>query len=171
MEINKNVCGECRACCIILPIAEPGFVKAAGVPCNHLCTSGCSLYGSETMPDLCRGYYCVWRMDKWFENRPDYRPDKLGVILQGHMDRLTLFEVSPNSLSKSSVQYIKNRQRKGRTVMLYPYGIGFGVDLNPATIKDGMCDDSDLDVKWEDQGNDEYMLRSVSRRIPLHMQE
>src|ERR1700733_6764396 len=78
--MNKNECGECRACCVVLPIVEPDFNKPAGEPCKHLCDKGCSIFGQPTWPKLCRDYLCVWRVDGWLGKRPNYRPDKLGVV-------------------------------------------------------------------------------------------
>lgn len=147
MITNRNICGECRACCIVLPIAEPDFVKAAGEPCKHLCASGCSLFKSKELPELCRDYYCEWRIDKWFEQRPEYRPDIIGVIFQYGRGTLSIFETRPNALNTARVQYVKARLRKNLLVKLYPYGVQDGIKYDPATVINGTVD-TDISNDW-----------------------
>jgi len=164
--MNKNSCGECRACCVLLPIAEPNFVKPAGQPCNHLCESGCRIFGSAEWPTLCREYYCGWRLDKWMGQRPFYRPDKLGVIIQFHDGILAIFEVIPGALQSPQVQYVKSRLRRSRMVKNYPVGTLDGIRFDPATVSNGKAD-LDADHYWEDFGSDERILRKKTNKIPL----
>ncbi len=169
--MSKNTCGECRACCVVLPLTEPDFVKAAGEPCTHLCESGCRLFGSAEWPTLCREYYCIWRLDKWMGQRPLYRPDKLGVIFQFNDGVLALFEVQPGALQSPQVHYVKGRLRGHpwvRTVKNYPVGILDGIRFDPGKMMDNGTIEWDTDqYEWEDLGGGEWILKKTSSRIPL----
>lgn len=162
-----NGCGDCKACCVVLPIAEPDFVKPAGVPCKHLCESGCGIYGSEAWPKLCREYLCGWRREKWLNQRPLYRPDKLGVIFQFSQGRLALFECIAGALQSPQVQYVKNRLRGTRIVKNYPVGVLNDLHLTPEVVHNGGSD-LDRDIhQWEELGGNERTLRQKASRIPL----
>lgn len=165
--MSKNTCGDCRACCVVLPIAEPNFVKPAGEPCKHLCGSGCRLYGNADWPTLCRDYFCVWRQDKWMGQRPLYRPDKLGVLFQFNDGVLAVFEIIPGALQATQVQYIKGRLRGHRLVKNYPAGILDGIRFDPETKEDGTIDLNPDKYEWEDLGGYEWTLRRKDNRIPL----
>lgn len=78
-------CGDCVACCRVLPIDGPDLKKQAGVLCPN-CTQGvgCTIY--EHRPELCRGFYCGWRR---LAIIPDgWRPDDFGVLIDIVADRL-----------------------------------------------------------------------------------
>jgi hypothetical protein len=127
----ENSCGECRECCIHLPIYEPDddLVKAAGVPCKHLCNQGCSLFKKPEMPSMCQKFLCEWRDTDWFRNRPDYRPDRLGVIFHiGHDINVT--EVRSGALDAPAVRYILAKLKKwypDAPVVEKPFGVTAGV--------------------------------------------
>lgn len=122
-----NTCCECKACCVILPIAETELAKPAGVQCQHLCENGCGIYGTTEWPKLCREYLCGWRREKWMNQRPLYRLDKLGVIFQCDGKVLALFEVMPGSLPSQQAEYIKRRLRGAMMVTNYPAGTLDGI--------------------------------------------
>jgi hypothetical protein len=74
--LPDRTCGRCNGCCVTLRIDAPELRKEAGVPCPNLTPAGCGIY--ETLPRLCRGYHCLWRMSA---ELPDLaRPDRCGVI-------------------------------------------------------------------------------------------
>jgi hypothetical protein len=164
-----NTCGECKACCVVLPIAEPELVKPAGEPCQHLCEGGCGIFGTTEWPTLCREYLCGWRLDKWLNQRPLYRPDKLGVIIQFNDGVLALFEVVPGSLQSRQVEYIKRRLRGTMMVKNYPVGVLDGIRVTPEMVHEGIVELDPGVHEWEDLGGNERILRrtSPSGRIPL----
>ena len=167
--MNNTTCGECRACCVVLPIAEPDLVKPAGEPCKHLCETGCGIYGRAEWPTLCRKYYCGWRQDKWMSQRPLYRPDTLGVIFQFTPGVLALFEVRPGALQSQQVQYIKARLRGDAQVNNYPVGVLDELRVDPATVTNGEAPLDTEKYEWEDLGGDEHILKLKMRssRMPL----
>lgn len=166
-----NLCGECQACCVVLPIAEPGFVKPAGEPCHHLCKTGCSLFGSPQLPRLCQEYFCGWRLDKWLNQRSLYRPDKLGVIFQFNPGVLAIYEVRPGTLQSSQVAYVKSRLVKlfGPNVLVknYPFGVLDGIRVDPASVKDGVADLDATLHEWHGIGSNELTLHFKAGRRPL----
>ena len=58
------------------------FNKPGGVMCNHFRQGqGCTLYGTEQFPNVCKSFLCLWKIKK--VNVPEeLRPDKLHVIFQ-----------------------------------------------------------------------------------------
>jgi len=92
----NNACGECKACCTVLPIAHgsnwPMPDKPAGTPCKHLCEKGCGIWQQPEFPGLCKTYFCEWRDTRWLGEQPNLRPDKGGAIFQVHGDILAVFE-------------------------------------------------------------------------------
>jgi hypothetical protein len=72
--VQGRECGECVACCKFLEIPE--LKKPADVLCHNCTGNSCGIYDSR--PSVCRGWYCVWRVEK---ELPDaMRPDKCGVM-------------------------------------------------------------------------------------------
>src|SRR5689334_14891579 len=78
---SKNACGACRECCIAYPLRQdPDFWpagKPAGVPCRHLCASGCAIHALPR-PRVCTEFECAYIEKGWGE---DWRPDRCGVIV------------------------------------------------------------------------------------------
>jgi hypothetical protein len=72
---RRHKCGECKACCGVVPVSEIGLL--AYQPCPHLCDHGCGIYASR--PTGCKTWNCQWLAEpEW----PDeYRPDRCGVIV------------------------------------------------------------------------------------------
>jgi len=76
-----NLCGDCCACCVLLPIGVLG--KEAGRPCRKLGPDPtwankccCTIYPAR--PEPCRSFRCGWLAEGW---DPDLRPDRCGVML------------------------------------------------------------------------------------------
>jgi len=159
-----STCGECRECCIHLHINEPGWKKAAGDPCHHLAANGCgcSIYGKPEWPTLCRGYLCMWRSEEWMSSRPNYRPDKLGVIIDWYPWAVTVRETRPGAAEQASVQYIIARyRRQGQLVKIYPHLVSQGV--LPQGEPDG-TGQSEMpeDFLWEEAQPGTYKLKRVA---------
>src|SRR5437899_413219 len=83
-------CGECSMCCKLLRIdkcADGGeldfpFNKPGGVMCKHFAPGkGCTLYGTERFPSVCKSFLCLWKVEKACVPA-EYRPDKLHVIFR-----------------------------------------------------------------------------------------
>jgi len=76
--VNGRECGTCTVCCKILPIKTNEFRKIANVLCRH-CDEGqgCRIYA--TRPEVCRGFYCEWRLNPQIP--ATWRPDKSGIFI------------------------------------------------------------------------------------------
>lgn len=78
-----NACGECRACCIYLPVIP--LEKEAGVACRYLDPAGgcasCTIYSAR--PSCCQTYKCEWLAEviPGIRGIVD-RPDKSGLIFE-----------------------------------------------------------------------------------------
>ena len=72
---KSRPCGECKECCIVLSIDEPGLKKEGGEPCQHLCATGCSIY--KHRPSICKRFHCSYQLGV-----TNTRPDKLGAYIQ-----------------------------------------------------------------------------------------
>jgi hypothetical protein len=101
--------------------------------------------------------------------RPLYRPDKLGVIIQCDGSVLALFEVVPGALQSQQVEYIKRRLRGTMMVSNYPVGVLDGFRVTPDMVHEGGTELDPAVHEWEELGGNEYILRrtSPSGRIPL----
>ncbi|HMK90553.1 MAG TPA: hypothetical protein VK446_13095 [Methylocystis sp.] len=81
LDIPGKACGECSFCCKVLEIEE--FPKKVGVLCQHCRPQGgCSVYA--TREQICRDYVCDWKEDRGLS--PQFRPDRIGVILMEDPD-------------------------------------------------------------------------------------
>jgi hypothetical protein len=71
-------CGNCTACCTVLPIRTAELQKTSHVLCVHCRASeGCQIYA--TRPQVCRDYYCGWRL---LPGLPEnWRPDLSGIFV------------------------------------------------------------------------------------------
>jgi hypothetical protein len=68
--VHGRACGHCKFCCVVVPVEMP-LNKPAGVKCQHLRASGCSIYAAR--PDVCRYWSCAWlyQPDASILRRPD----------------------------------------------------------------------------------------------------
>lgn len=79
--VQGRECGECSACCVTLRIDEPTIKKPQDVPCSKLTScGGCSIY--ESRPDVCRNWYCAWRVMPQLDD--SWRPDRSEIMLRIH---------------------------------------------------------------------------------------
>lgn len=89
-ESGVRPCGDCAMCCKLLRIdkATAGgeedfpYNKAGGEMCKYFKPGcGCTLYGTEQFPSLCKSFLCLWKMPG--ATLPEEaRPDKSRVIFQ-----------------------------------------------------------------------------------------
>lgn len=77
--LGGRQCGACTVCCSILPINTNGLKKTANLLCEH-CNEGqgCRIY--ETRPNVCRNFYCEWRLNPHIP--ATWRPEKSGVFVE-----------------------------------------------------------------------------------------
>jgi hypothetical protein len=61
-EVVGRECGACSLCCKLLHVVE--LSKPAGAWCRHCRpgAGGCSVHA--TRPDICRDFFCGWRLSK-----------------------------------------------------------------------------------------------------------
>ena len=71
-------CGDCKLCCIVVPIDEPDMQKQPGALCRHRSARGCEIY--DTRPSACRTYFCGWRRLAFLDD--DWRPDISGLLIE-----------------------------------------------------------------------------------------
>jgi hypothetical protein len=77
--VDGRDCGACSACCRYLPIKQPELDKPTNQKCPHLTSSvGCKVY--STRPQVCRDWYCGWRMLPQLGEA--WRPDKSGILIR-----------------------------------------------------------------------------------------
>jgi hypothetical protein len=82
----KRECGECQACCKILPISEIG--KKAGVRCdNQKFGVGCKVHGTPAQPGSCKRWNCWWLLDPTCDLS---RPDRAGYVIDPSPDFVIL---------------------------------------------------------------------------------
>jgi hypothetical protein len=107
--------------------------------------------------------------------RPDYRPDKLGVIFGYHGgDKLVLHECRAGALDQASLQYIKSKARARyqlAQIKLYEVGALAGLvvkegSANAQEASADLCypDGSPPAIRVEKIGNE---IRYTSRLVPL----
>ena len=77
--VSGRACGACTTCCKILPINSRELKKTASVLCRH-CDEGrgCRIY--DKRPEVCRGFYCEWRLNPLIP--ATWRPDKSGIFVE-----------------------------------------------------------------------------------------
>jgi hypothetical protein len=144
-----------------MPVTSKDFCKPSGKPCQHLVEGGCGIYA--TRPEVCQVWLCIWRRDVWLGARPDYRPDKLGVMFSAFDGAMSVWEVKPGALSDPRVQYIKNRLKHrypnlGMRVNHYPLGV---LEHSPTPDMVGQEKKLPASVQWWPLGNHEYVLVRV----------
>lgn len=121
-------CGSCTVCCSAPEIREGDFHKPLGVPCQHLCESGCSLFGQSERPNVCGIFACNWlRGDGSVNQRPDRM--KALPVLAADRGQLTLYLMdgsTPENLTREARSYIRRWHRKRKTAVLLVHGEDYG---------------------------------------------
>lgn len=101
-------CGACTACCTVMGVHE--INKPMYVKCDHVCASGCGIYPAR--PQSCRDWMCLWRRGLVIGGE-NYRPDKLGIILDVSAREdtpfgsqcLIAYEVRPGAMKEPRTKY------------------------------------------------------------------
>ncbi|HYH17562.1 MAG TPA: hypothetical protein VD995_02990 [Azospirillum sp.] len=75
-EPTEHACGTCTLCCKLMRVPE--LDKPAARWCDHCAPdAGCRVYAGR--PESCRGFRCLWLMDRRF---PDaLRPDRCHALV------------------------------------------------------------------------------------------
>src|SRR3977135_545867 len=69
-------CGTCIMCCKVYAIRE--LNKRAGQMCVHAERGcGCKIY--DNRPDVCRSFYCMWRVDATLG--PEWKPETARFVV------------------------------------------------------------------------------------------
>lgn len=105
--MSARTCGECTACCTILPvkdIAKPGHTRCMFEG------AGCALHGKPTMPHSCRLWSCSWLAD------PDTtaaleRPDRAGYVIDVVPEVFTVTTIECEVYHLPAVQVWLDRSR------------------------------------------------------------
>jgi len=146
--MTQRKCGGCTLCCRLLPVHEgvkvehayrdadiqlgyklnellPKFDKAAGERCQHQCSRGCRIHGTNRMPIACRAFECAWLAN--LDMHDQHRPDRVGYVIDPVMDtiqvdgeRLQVIQVwvdpeRPEAPLKDPMfkRYMKRREKDG----------------------------------------------------------
>ncbi len=144
---QPNKCGQCKACCVILPVVEPSIAKPCGTPCRHLCSTGCGIWKQPGFPDVCRTYLCGYRKHGWLNERLKLRPDKMGVIVGFKSEQaidgkthpfLEFWECEPNAFRRSAKQiaYIRDHF-PSHFFKFYPFDAVKGFEPSQEEVKNG----------------------------------
>jgi hypothetical protein len=132
--LATNRCGDCDICCDIIGASELG--KPYYARCAHM-NKGCTIY--ETRPKTCRVFRCAWHMG-FFGDKPDYRPDRLGLILHLTGTSVEAYETRPGALAENQqrLPHLVARIKSHRTLqdvqwdavstVYYPYGADISIN-------------------------------------------
>lgn len=95
-------CGACTVCCKILPINTGELRKTANLLCMH-CDEGqgCRIY--ETRPEVCRGFYCEWRLNPQIP--ATWRPEKSGIFIE-RIDRQHIEDIPERYASDHAISFM-----------------------------------------------------------------
>lgn len=103
-------CGECTACCTLLPIKW--LKKPAGTDCVH-CDKGCLIH--ETKDFECSSFECSW-LQSGVDN-PELRPDRCGVIFE-RLDDTTFYGTLAENVTDLARKQAQSFTQQGYTVYL-----------------------------------------------------
>ena len=156
-------CEDCDICCDIVGASELG--KPYYARCAHM-HKGCTIY--ETRPHSCRVFRCAWHMG-FFGDKPDWRPDKLGVILHFTGTSVEVFETRPGALADNqqrlphlvaritSHRVLKDVQWDQVSTVYYPYGSDISINYPVgAAFAPYQSPEGEIPVKINAQGVAEF---------------
>lgn len=107
-----NECGECTACCTLLPIEW--LDKPADTTCVH-CDAGCLIH--DTKHYECSSFECSWLQSN--VDSPELRPDKCGVVFEKVDDTTFYGNVDPKmKVSDLALKQMMNFVNQGYVVRL-----------------------------------------------------
>jgi len=84
-------CGTCIMCCKVYAIRE--LNKPAGRWCVHAERGrGCKIYNDR--PDICRAFYCMWRIDRTLG--PEWKPETARFVVSLDLLGFNALRISPD---------------------------------------------------------------------------
>ena len=129
-QLPPNGCGECTACCYANPIApeqDADIAHGPHKPCKYLCGKGCTIY--DKRPIICRSFFCLWRLHGWVNKMEQYRPDKLGILidvshLHSNPPLMEATELWDGAFNDPRYRYILQKlQLTKLTIREFPYSV------------------------------------------------
>lgn len=81
-------CGECNLCCRLLEVST--IDKPALQRCKHQRRTGCRVYHSRAMPDVCKNWSCRWLGGLETDTAKLKRPDRSHYVIDVMPDHVTL---------------------------------------------------------------------------------
>jgi len=139
-QLPPNGCGECTACCYANPIpphADADIAHGPHQPCKYLCEKRCSVY--EKRPLVCRSFFCLWRSHAWVNKMEQYRPDKLGILIDvSHPPLMEATELWDGAFNDPRYRYILQKlQLTKLTIREFPYSLLKGANAHDRFELDG----------------------------------
>jgi len=124
--VPARECGNCTACCTVLPIRTAELQKTSHVLCVHCRESeGCQIYA--TRPQVCRDYYCGWRL---LPGLPEnWRPDLSGIFVDRVRFRPDALDEIPAEYSREFMLQLLLLKREAIEDPLLPEVVGAFVDV------------------------------------------
>ena len=118
------ICGECTLCCKVLRI--DALNKPADVTCQHVCASGCRIYGKH--PQTCKTFACTY-LRATHRFGPEWRPDRAGFVITAAAEGALFINVDserPESWRQrpyySQIKAWSEGVRAGRNLVLVTVG-------------------------------------------------
>ena len=117
----EHGCGDCRACCVHLPIAAGEVcdnAKPAGVDCPHLADKGCGIY--QQRPESCRRFRCVWHMEpSWPQT---WRPERSGLLclreeIDDGLSAALVYEIERDAIARPTTKSILAKLQESTAVV------------------------------------------------------
>jgi hypothetical protein len=123
---KKLECGECRECCIAFPLEpHPDYWpdgKPTNQPCTFLCDKGCGIHDDPNRPKVCCDFVCSWVDGQFGMNAPDWRPDKLGLIVSwGRVEKIRVADMQ--NVGGACFQIME--AKPGRIVEIDPHALRY----------------------------------------------
>jgi len=136
ITINSDTrdCGGCTVCCTVSRVPE--FNKLENQDCVHQIEGkGCGIHTKRPM--VCKKYFCEWAKG----NAPeDFKPDKVGVMLERVTDDIMSFLIPPN---RKTNWY--NQKTEDYAQLLKSQGISVVTNTGKVLLAEG----HDTEYVWE----------------------
>jgi hypothetical protein len=100
-------CGDCTACCTVLPIEA--INKPINTTCMNCTGSGCSVY--EDKPQTCSEFECAFLQGK--DVPESLRPDKCGILFikksDTRFDGIIVPDAEVTDMAKAQIESFKRQ--------------------------------------------------------------